>query len=203
MGITIHFKGRLKNLQKVESVIDEFKDISEIMKWKWNSLNEDWNKPATARLSYSNNKAEITGHLSLKGIQINLHPDCEPLPIFFDSKGYLRTPINMVLIHEGKLKPVNSYNSVKTQFAPPDIHISIIKLLQFLKKQYVPGLEVIDEGDYWNTGDRNRLIEKIAFLEEKMDILEQALSSVDLKNVDHYTPEEIAKLLEDILRKKM
>lgn len=62
---------------------------------------------------------------------------------------------------------------------------------------------MIDEGDYWNTGDRNRLIEKIAFLEEKMDILEQALSSVDLKNVDHYTPEEIAKILEDILRGKM
>jgi len=123
MGITIHFKGRLKNLQKVESVIDEFKDISEIMKWKWNSLNEDWDKPPTARFSFSNNKTEITGHLSLKGIQINLHPDCEPLPIFFDREGYLRTPINMALIHEGKLKPENSYNSVKTQFAPPDIHI--------------------------------------------------------------------------------
>lgn len=74
MGITIHFKRRLNNLQKVESVIDEFKDISEIMKWKWNSLNEDWNKPATARLSFSNNKAEITGHSTLSGLSTTLPP---------------------------------------------------------------------------------------------------------------------------------
>lgn len=166
-------------------------------------MDEDWSKPASAQLSVSGNRAEITGHLSLKGVQINIHPDCEPLQIYFDSKGNLQTPVGMVLLLEGRLKPGKSYTSVKTQFAPPDIHIAIINLLKFLKNRYISDLEVYDEGEYWESGDRDLLIEKIAHIKQGMDILEEALNTMDVKNLEQYTPEEMAKLLEKILKKKL
>ena len=43
MGITIHYKGKLKNPMLYSSVIDELKDISEIMNWEYSIMNEDWN----------------------------------------------------------------------------------------------------------------------------------------------------------------
>lgn len=203
MGITIHFSGRLNDLQEVHALMDDLIDISKTMQWEWNSLDEDWSKPASAKLSVSGTRAEITGHLGLKGVLINIHPDCEPLQLYFDSKGYLQTPISMVLLLEGKLKPGKPYTSVKTQFAPPDIHIAIINLLKFLKNRYISDLEVYDEGDYWETGDRELLMERIAHIKQGMDILEEALNTMDVKNLDQYTPEEMAKLLEEILKKKL
>jgi hypothetical protein len=203
MGITIHFKGRLNKLQEINSVMDDLIDISETMQWKWTSLDEDWDKPASAKLSVTDLKAEISGHLPLKGVHINIHPDCESLQIYFDNEGNLQTPVGMVLLLEGKINPENSYTSVKTQFAPPDIHIAIIKLLKFLKNRYISDLKVFDEGEYWDTGDRDLLIEKIAVITKKMDMVEAALNSVVLQELKNLSPEEMAKRLEEILRKKL
>lgn len=203
MGITIHFAGQLNDLQEVHAVMDDLIDISKTMQWEWTSLDEDWNKPASAKLSVSGTRAEITGHLGLKGVLININPDCEPLQIYFDSKGNLQTPVGMVLLLEERLKPGKSYTSVKTQFAPPDIHIAIINLLKFLKNRYISDLEVFDEGEYWESGDRDLLMEKMAHIKQGMDILEEALNTMDVKNLEQYTPEEMAKLLEEILKKKL
>ncbi|NWF49313.1 MAG: hypothetical protein HXY49_02080, partial [Ignavibacteriaceae bacterium] len=84
MGITIHYKGQLNNPMLCNSVIDELKDISEIMNWEYSIMDKDWGKPLTAELLYYENRVEISGHLPLKGILINLHPGCEALSIMFD-----------------------------------------------------------------------------------------------------------------------
>lgn len=203
MGITIHFKGRLNNLASVETLVDDLKDISRTMNWEYYLMDEAWEKPCTAKLELQENRAEIIGHLPLKGISINLHPHCERLPILFDARGNLRTMIGMIMINEGELAPDRAYVSIKKQFAPPDIHISIIKLLQFLKKRYIPNLEVLDEGEYWETGDRERLFRQIRLIEEKLDILEEVFSSLDVEDLKDYSSEELTKILENILRKHL
>ncbi len=202
MGITIHFKGKLNNPDLVNSVIDELDDISNIMNWEHVILNEDWDKPGTAKLKLHNNKIEITGHLPLKGIRIQMHPNCETFQIFFDKEGNLQDMIGMVLKLEGKLEPSSSYLSVKTQFAPSDIHISIIKLLKFLKKKYISDLKVTDEGEYWDTEDKNLLSQKISYLNEKMDMVEKIISSIQ-EELDKLPPEEAIKLLERTLKNKL
>ena len=203
MGITIHFQGKLKNTDLINSIKEELIDISEIMKWEWQALDEDWSKPSTAKLSRNKDVVEIVGHLPLKGVQINIHPDSEPLSLYFDVEGNLIEPIAMVLINEGKISKENSYNSVKTQFAPPDVHISIIKLLKYLKKRYIPNLKVNDEGEYWESEDKEKLIEKIAFLKDKMDMVEGILSSLDPKIISKSSPEQLAKILEERLKKNL
>ena len=82
-------------------------------------------------------------------------------------------------------------------------HITIIKLLKYLQKRYIPDLQVIDEGDYWESGDREKLKEKMAFLDEKMDRVAEALSSVDFADFSEYTDSEMVSLIEQILRKKL
>ena len=55
--------------------------------------------------------------------------------------------------HSLPLAP-EAWVSVKTQFDSPDTHIWIIGLLKYLKKRYIANLEVRDEGEYWETGNR-------------------------------------------------
>lgn len=187
----------------IHSLIDELSDISKTLNWEWQVLDEDWSKPSTAKLSYKEYGAEITGDLSLKGISMNLHPECEPFALYFDSQGMLTTPMSLILVSEGRIKKENSCSSVKTQYAPPDVHISIIKLLKYLKKRYIPDLHVDDEGEYWKNGDREKLIEKMGFLNDKMEFLEGILSDIEIENADQYSSEQLAERLEEELRKRL
>jgi len=201
MGITLHFKGKLKSKEDIISLIDDLIDIAKIMDWEWDSLDEDWTKPTTAKLEINDLQAEIIGHLPLKGVNLKLHPHCESLTLYFDKEGNLNTPFSLILMNEGKLNPEDSYISVKTQFAPPDIHISIVKLLEFLKNRYIPDLKVIDEGGYWVSRDKTLLIQKISFLNDKMNMVEGILSSLDREEFQQYSPNKLVRLIEEKLKK--
>jgi len=200
MGITIHIQGNLKDKSEINSFIEELTDISKTMHWEWQVLDEDWSQPSTAKLKRTNNITEITGNLALKGISINLHPKCESLSLFFDSSGCLTTPMAVVLLNEGRIKKENVYSTVKTQFTPPDVHISIIKLLKYLKKRYIPDLKVEDEGGYWESEDKQVLTGKIKFLNEKLDMLQDMLSNMDDENAGQRSAEQLADIIEEKLK---
>ncbi|MFQ5603926.1 MAG: hypothetical protein ACE5HS_11720 [bacterium] len=199
MGIAIHFRGHLQDTSMINSLIDELAEISEALNWKWQVLDEDWSKPASASLSVKENEAEISGHLPIKGINIKLHPDCEALSLYFDSQGRLTDPMSVILEREGKIKKEQSYCIVKTQFAPPDVHISIIKLLKYLKKRYIHDLEVIDEGEYWESENTEELIKKIALINDNLDRLEEIFFELNLENC--YS-EQLTIILEKNLKKR-
>lgn len=48
---------------------------------------------------------------------------------------------------------------VKTQFAGYEIHITIILLLKYLEKKYFKNFTVLDEGEFWETGNTGLLID--------------------------------------------
>ncbi len=201
MGITIHYQGHLDSPDDIHYLIDEFQDIANSMKWEYHILDEDWSQPSTATLSWTKNGVEIVGDLGLKGISLNLHPDCESLSLFFDADGTMTTIMNTILMNEGTIDRGTSYCTVKTQFAPPDIHISIVNILKYVKKRYVSDLEVTDEGEYWETKDRNILEQRIQFLNEKMSQLEDEISNIPTKNDWNYSAEDLVTLLEECLRR--
>ncbi|NWG28500.1 MAG: hypothetical protein HXY48_08200, partial [Ignavibacteriaceae bacterium] len=91
---------------------------------------------------------------------------------------------------------------IKTQFAPPEIHIAIVKLLKYLKNKYIANLEVIDEGGYWETEDKELLIKNISFLNRKMDQVEEIISSI-VDDLNQLSKEEAIILLEKTLREKL
>ncbi|NOY57406.1 MAG: hypothetical protein GXO75_00535 [Calditrichaeota bacterium] len=201
MGITIHYKGALKSVDMIAPLLEELVDIAETMEWDYTTLDEDFGQPNTAELVHDENGAEIIGNLPLKGISLSIHKKCESLQFFFDKNGILRDPIQMAFSqgHE----EASSFLFVKTQFAPPDAHITIIKLLKYLSKKYFTEFEVYDEGNYWETEDENVLSEKLDFLTKKIDQVVEILKNVGDELRDADTPESLADKIEKLLLKKL
>lgn len=56
---------------------------------------------------------------------------------------------------------------VKTQFAGADVHIKIVELLRQLKP-FLVKLEVEDEGEYWESSDKNKLNAHIKTINDLM-----------------------------------
>ncbi len=191
MGIKIHYKGTINDISLIDDFCDELKDIASDMDWKYSLLDEDIYKPNT---SYIDDDHQIKGHIPLKGIVINVHPKAESLSFLFDKNGLIRSIVSMTYEKD----KAESYDSIKTQFAPVDIHMSVIKLLKYLKKKYIGNLEVFDEGRYWETENRELLTEKIDFLNKKMDELEGVLNSLERNEND--TLESVVDRIEKILK---
>ena len=202
MGVSIHYRGRVADIQNIKTICDELAAIADRMDWPYTRLDEDWSQSADLRIEVTEQGSQINGHLPLKGIILTLNPKCEALQFFFDSNGNLRDPISMVNISEGTLKPEDSWISVKTQYAGPETHIWVIGLLKYLKKLYLPDLEVQDEGAYWETGNFEILKEKMDFVGEKIAAVSAELSRVTKGHIESFSADEVASIIEALLRDK-
>ncbi|MBY0551430.1 MAG: hypothetical protein K2W95_29385 [Candidatus Obscuribacterales bacterium] len=119
-------------LHGVES-IDAVRDIA--MKF---ALKEGW--------SYTLLDASSTGdavrHAGSVGIVLQPFPLCEPLRLEFDDQ-------------------LETQGWVKTQFAHPTVHMSIVNLLRSLQGSFEV-FEVSDEGQYWNTENEDVLRDQLS-----------------------------------------
>lgn len=196
MGISIHYKGKLNNPDLLNAFCDEIKDIAKDMNWNFNTFNNDLNNPNS---SYVDRNGHIKGHIPIKGLNVTIHPKAESLSFLFDKNGNLRNLL-MMTYKNGKESEISNI-FVKTQFAPIEIHITIIKLLEYIKKKYISNLKVIDEGSYWETRDKNILEEKLSFLYKKIDQIGNQISEIKVDGTD--SPETILRKIETVLKKKL
>jgi hypothetical protein len=199
MGVTIHYRGRLDDVGQLGKLCEELADIAAAMGWESVRLDDDWEQPADARLRVTPSGAHIEGHLGLRGIAIT-GAGAESLSFFFDREGNLRSPMTMVSILDGTEDPHEAWISVKTQFASPEVHVWIVGLLKYLKKRYIPDLQVSDEGEYWETGDIRILRDKMDFLNRKIEQIASGLSSSRFGDVSGLSADEIASRIEQFLR---
>lgn len=181
MGITIHYKGKLNSPDLIDPFCEEMEDIARSMEWEYN------------RFDFDISKDEIP----LKGLIIKPHKSVEPLQIMFDQSGNLRNSFLVKWLEDENGSTF--FNHIKTQFAPIDIHIAVIKLLKYLQQKYMENLEVWDEGNYWQTGNRELLKEKLEFLNAAMDRLEDVLNSIEFEKGS--SAESVAEKIEEILKK--
>ena len=180
MGVTIHYKGKLNSADELDSFCEEMEDITKSMGWKYSAFN------------FNENDKE-----PLKGLIIRPHEKSEPLPFMIDKKGFLRNPF-MLEISKGDDK-FTWYNHTKTQFAPVDVHVAVIKLLKYIQQKYISNLDVYDEGEYWQTGNEKILKRKIDFLNSVMDQLEDVLSTIEIE--EGSSAESIVDKIEEVLKK--
>ena len=199
MGVSIYYRGRLNDLGQLTVLCEELTDIAAAMRWRSLSLDDDWGRPADARLRITPAGAQIDGHLGLKGIKITPGANVESLSFFFDREGNLRSLMGMALILGGTLDPERAWISVKTQFGSPETHAWIIGLLKYLKKRYITDLQVSDDGEYWETGNLQILKEKMDLINEKLDLIERKLSSIDFGDVSGLSAEQVAAKIERFL----
>lgn len=196
MGVSIHYCGRLDSPDRLPVFCEKLMSIASSMGWQYFVLDEDWSIPANPVLDHSGKTAEIKGHLGLKGIQLRPPGESESLDFFFDSKGYLLSPLNVILIQEGVLSLDHAWISVKTQFLSAEMHVMIIGLLKYIKEHHLPSLEVKDDGNYWETGDYQALEDKMRVIQEKIHYLSRELSSEYSGGMGGLSADEIAARIE-------
>ena len=136
-GVTVHYQGKAKDAEAIQKVLAEARSAASRYGWEVKDAHV-----ANASLTREEDGKEKAYKGPLTGIVIQAHPMCEPVHIQFGTDLVMR-------------------DFVKTQFAGADVHVKVIELLKQLKPLLV-SLEVLDEGEYWDTGDKGRLKAQIA-----------------------------------------
>ena len=198
MGITIHYRGRLNDPSEVDAVLGFVQQMAVAKGWSWTYI-DDWDGGADAQAARAaEDNPEIADNTALKGFVLEVDSKCEAVPLLFDASGYLRSPFSF----SGSCSAVKGDTiAVKTQFAAPEAHIQIVDLLMELKYRHIADLEIMDEGEYWETNDRALLEKNMDKLKMHMDFLSEALQSEHCKGLSDLTPEGIARKLEQMLGK--
>lgn len=202
MGVTIHYRGKINDVKNVDALTDEMIDFAGSLGWKHTRLDEDWSKPNTAKLVHKEDGTHVEGHAPLRGVILRPHKESESLSLTFNADGLLVDIIGMVWIAEGGRIAEEQLLFTKTQFAPLEVHIAIIKLLRHLKTRYISDLEVRDEGSYWESNDANELKRRMDIVNRGIDILSAAFSASHEESSKAKSPEELAKMIEKIFREK-
>lgn len=132
MGVTIHYRGRLKPRESARNIYILAKIGSDKRKWAITPLSEGEDS-----LVFRKNplRKEYSGFVS--SFVITPHENCEPLIFSITRDGYFE-------------------ERCKTQFAPLEVHVGVVELLESLQPRLAE-LVVEDEGHYWETRDTAKL----------------------------------------------
>lgn len=156
MSTTVHYFGKIQSPDLIRELKDEIQEIAQVSGWTFEKVDHVF--------SPSENPAAL--RLSLKGIRVTLGKALSPLQLTFDKDGYLSHIYYETVMTENPLRvgvekttqvlhQVHTSTTLKN--AGPDDHIRLIKLLDYVKKKYVPNLEVIDNTGYWYSRDESVL----------------------------------------------
>ncbi len=197
MGLSIHYRGQIRDYVLIEDLINECEDICKSLQWDYHI----WNK-----VSSFNNDAHIHNPdfinytlEDLKGISI-LPKACEPVDLAFFPSGKLCSTMKLRVNDAATNDLMVEYVSTKTQYAGIDTHLTVLKLLEYCKEKYFSFFELSDEGMYWETKDIEVLKSQFARYDFIVNAVRNALS--DFKALPGETPESLADRLEELLKNR-
>lgn len=147
MGLSFHYKGKLREPESLKKIIEEVTDIAKANHWSHRVFEEAFPNPVFSLDSNSD---------SVYGICFS-PPDCDVVCVTFLSNGELCPFYNLEVSKIDKKEPDGAYLSVKTQFAGPQIHKQLITIFDYLNKRYFENFDLIDEGNYWETKNEQLL----------------------------------------------
>lgn len=161
--IALRYFGRLQALEQVDALVDEFSEIAAVSGWSQEKVNEtrDFFVEGVGRRRWA-----------LKGIRFTVEKALSPLCLTFDEEGYLthwekrekRTPPPggglRRFLQESESPEIHLVHT-QTRLVRYDAktHKTLIRILDYVKKKYVPQLEVLDPSGYWLRRDENLLID--------------------------------------------
>ena len=197
MGLSIHYRGQICDYALIEDLILECEDICKSLEWDYHIREKKSNANDDVHLSnpdFINYTME-----DLKGISFT-PKESETVSLVFFPSGIICSPIKLMYndsaIDDLMVKTV----SVKTQYAGMDVHVTVLKLLEYLKDKYFSFFELSDEGMYWETKDLEILKSQFARYDFIVNSVRNALS--DFKAIPGETPESLADRLEELLKNK-
>ena len=188
MGLSIHYSGRITDKQKLPLLIEELEEISKVHGWKYYIYENEF--PIGY---YPDDKHDE----NLYGISMN-PPECEPVAFSFASNGRLCGPMQFSCWAESTDESELKYlymNSTKTQYAGAEIHKMVIGVFRYVVSRYLSDFVMIDEAQFWETGDENLLVENFRRNTELINDFTEVLS-VNTRRED----EDIDTYLERIIK---
>jgi hypothetical protein len=170
MSTTVHYFGKVKDQDSIREIQDEFREIAQVSGWPHEIVDQNFVQEGEASPT----------RLTLKGIRIVLGKNAAPLQLTFDKDCYLSHIYHEMPVRENAprgltrgsppaARPILHQVHTSTSLRPGDAqaHITLVKLLDYLKKRYVPNLEVIDNTGYWYSRDESVLAPKKLELAKK------------------------------------
>jgi len=153
MGLSFHYKGKLREPQSLKKMIEEVTDICNANKWRFKVFEEDFPNNA---FTIEPNKDDVYGICFTP-------PKCETVCLTFLSNGRLCAFYNLEF--NKNLEKLEDdkylyYLSVKTQYCGSGIHKLLIPIFDYLNENYFEDFEFTDEGEFWETRDE-KLLEEI------------------------------------------
>jgi hypothetical protein len=166
MSQTIHYFGRLKRNDLLPELQEEFAEFA---------LVSGWNHEIVDHV-FPREDGQDGPRQTLKGIRIHVSPADGPVQFTFDQEGFLShlyyeseapswpvgvksSPARSVLRSApGRnriLHHVHTHTTLRS--SEPYPHVTVVNLLDYLGKKYVPNLEVIDNTGYWSSRDEKAL----------------------------------------------
>jgi hypothetical protein len=159
MGITIGYRGRLADLARIEDFEDRLVDCA----LELGAAAQIWR-------SWPDDNPERI----VRGVILVLAPGQEPASLLLSPEGWLIGLTDIKDAEEGRLK-APPWCSIKTQFGPVEGHVALVELLAALNREFLPELEVSDDGGYWETRDLADLVRKRSITESAIDGLAEGL----------------------------
>lgn len=136
----------------------------------------------------------------IRGLMLDHAPGQETMSLLISPEGWL---IGLVEIEDAELGKLTEppWVSIKTQFGPIEGHVALIELLTALKAEFIPDLEVMDEGEYWEKRDLGLLQKKFAFLKAAIDGMAKGLERYGLSAEAAEDPEILTQRIVRIAEK--
>ena len=185
MGVTIHYRGRLRRPQDIEAITNELEDISRSAGWDYKLI--DVAEPKE-------------GDQPFRGININPHPDSESIKMFFRPDGVLGYPYSYEASDDDPIQL--PWVFTKTQFAGADTHKAICRLFHYLADKWFEVFDVHDESKYYQTGEDTELKRQIRVIDAGIAAIADGLSAVPLEKGESLE-ERLIKILEGVKRSEV
>jgi hypothetical protein len=182
MGVTIHYRGTIDDVTKVETMEDRLLDLVFSLGGR-----------ATIWRSYADHDPSRI----VRGLMIDMEPGQDTFSLLISPEGHL-TPVFQ--IEDAEKAPFDEapYSCVKTQFGRPLGHVAIIHVLDALKQKYFSNLSIMDEGGFYETRDFNELCKKMNFLGQAIKSLAEGLRNNGLSHEAAEDPNILASRIERI-----
>lgn len=144
MGVTIPFEGQLLDESAYEKLTEFVSSTATTAGWQTEPI-----EPKEVTLLRVRDEQDWDYSGPVKGIAVYLHEDCDPVRLEFDKNLYVQ-------------------EFTKTQFAGAQVHLKVLELLKALRP-FFRDLRVEDEGEYWEIGNLQGLIEHMNWAQKAIE----------------------------------
>lgn len=203
MDVTIHYNGKLENRARLAELLDAARLYCAEQRWACRDVDERivGQVERVMRANFGtveNDEARDEMDLelepiddSLQGLVITPHIKSEPIWLTFNQAGELA--FYMPLDDRGTFWEIKALFT-RTQSAGMATHIAVCDLLRFIRDEYMPGLNVYDEANYFESGDANNLGRALDLAETKVQMEEDDSRAEEMQPlVDSMSGEQVTQ----------